>query len=131
MLGTAASSSTTRLGMPGRIETVKSGAVIFFRSSSTITSLAISLRLAGTVLQALEPVLHFGNPAFEPGYQGFIGEGRTNDSREDLVQVGLALHRIGEGPLINLGVFRTDAVTDPAIGYGGEFEIHPASPTPG
>ena len=32
--------------MPGRIETVKSGAVIFFRSSSTITSLAICRRLA-------------------------------------------------------------------------------------
>ena len=32
--------------MPGRIDTVKSGAVIFFRSSSTITSLAICRRLA-------------------------------------------------------------------------------------
>jgi hypothetical protein len=38
--------------MPGRIDTVKSGAVIFFRSSSTITSLAICRRLADANLAA-------------------------------------------------------------------------------
>src|SRR4029453_17533945 len=46
MGGTAASSITIRVGVPGRIEAVKSGAESFFRSSSTITSLAIWRRLA-------------------------------------------------------------------------------------
>src|SRR5450756_242633 len=46
VLGTASSLSTTRAGSPGLIEAVKSGAVSFLRSSSTITSLAIWRRLA-------------------------------------------------------------------------------------
>ena len=112
MLGTVSSSSTNSAGMPGRIETVKSGAVIFFRSSSTITSLAICRRLAGTILQALEPVLHLGNAALEPCGEGLIGEGRTDDGGDDLVQVGEALHGIGEGLLVDLGVFRPDAVAE-------------------
>jgi hypothetical protein len=45
MLGTAASSITMSARIPDRIEAVKSGAAIFFRSSSTITSLAICRRL--------------------------------------------------------------------------------------
>ena len=98
--------------MPGRIETVKSGAVIFFRSSSTITSLAICRRLDGTILQAVETFLHLGNPAFEPCCQGFVGQRRADDGGDDLVQVGEPLDGIGEGLLVDLGVFRPDAVAD-------------------
>ena len=52
---------------------------------------------------------------FEPCCQGLIGEGRADDGRDDFVQVGEPLHGIGEGLLVDLGVFRPDAVADGAV----------------
>ena len=37
-------------------------------------------------------------------------------------RVGQTLDRIGEGLLIDVGVFCADAVADGAIVYGGKFE---------
>ena len=47
-----------------------------------------------------------------PVARGLIGEGRPNNGREDFMQVGEPLDSIGEGLLVDLGVFRSDAVTD-------------------
>ena len=44
------------------------------------------------------------------------------------MQVGQALDRIGEGLLIDLGVFRPDPVPDGAVGDGGKFETRDATP---
>ena len=56
----------------------------------------------------------------EPGGQGLIGEGGPNDGREDFMQVGEPLDGIGEGLLVDLGVFGPDAVADDAVVDGGE-----------
>ena len=76
----------------------------------------------GTILQALKPVLHLGDAALEPGCQGFVGQCRADNGGDDLVQIGQALDGVGEGLLIDAGVFRPDAVADRAVGDGGEFE---------
>ena len=110
--------------MPGRIDTVKSGAVIFFRSSSTITSLAICLTFGSTVLQALEPVLHLGDAALEPCCQGLVGEGRADDRRDDLVQIGQALDRVGERLLVDLRIFGLNSVADCPIMIAAKLKIH-------
>ena len=89
--------------------------------------MAICRRLDGTILQAVETVLHLGDAAFEPCCQGFIGKRRADDGGDNLVQVGQALDRIGEGLLIDLGVFRPDAVADGAVGDGGKFQGHGVS----
>ena len=121
MLGTAASSRTKqRTACRGQTKTVKSGAVIFLISSSTITSLAICRRLDGSVLQAVTPRLHFPNAALKPRGEGLVGERRPDDGREDLMQVGEALNGIGEGLLVDLGVLRPDPVANGAIGSPGE-----------
>ena len=60
----------------------------------------------GTILQALEPVLHLGDAALEPGCQSFVGQCRADDGRDDLVQVRQALNGVQEGLLIDAGVFR-------------------------
>ncbi len=57
----------------------------------------------GTILQALEPILHLGDATLEPRCQGLVGKCRADDGRDDLVQVGQALDRIGEGLLVDLG----------------------------
>ena len=100
---------------------MKSGAVIFLISSSTITSLAICRRLAA-ILQTLEAVLHLGDTALEPLCQGFIGKRGPDNGRDDLVHVGYSLHRVGEGLLIDAGIFRPDPVADDAVGNGSEFK---------
>ena len=69
------------------------------------------------------------DPAFEPRSEGFIDQRRPNDGRDDFVQVGEALDRVGEGLLVDLGVFGPDAVAEGAIGDGGKFEVHDATPT--
>ena len=40
------------------------------------------------------------------------------------MQVGEPLNGIGEGLLVDLGVFRTDPVADGAVADGGKVEIH-------
>ena len=77
-----------------------------------------------TILQALEPVLHFGDAALEPSCQGFVGQFRTDDSGDDLVEIRKALHRIGEGLIINLRFFRLEPVTDCAISDGRKLKIY-------
>ncbi|HEX9073820.1 MAG TPA: hypothetical protein VF852_17955 [Pseudolabrys sp.] len=83
---------------------------------------------SSTILQAIETVLHLSDPALEPDRQGFIGERRAHDGRDNFMQVGQPLHRIGEGLFIDLGVFRPDPVTDRAVGDGSKFETHDATP---
>ena len=80
--------------------------------------------LAGTILQTRKPVLHFGNPAFEPRCQGFIGQSRAHDGCDNLMHVGQSLDRIGEGLFIDVGIFRPDPVADGAVANGGKFQGH-------
>ena len=47
--------------------------------------------LGGTILQAIKTILHLGDPALEPGCKSFIGEGRADNGRNDLMQVGQSL----------------------------------------
>jgi len=84
--------------------------------------------LGCAILQALEPVLHLSDANLEPACQSFIGQCRPDDGRDDLVQVGEALNRVGEGLFINAGVLRTDPIADCAIVDSGEFEIHYGTP---
>ena len=63
-----------------------------------------------------------------PVCQGFVGERRTDNGCDNLVQVGQPLHGIGEGLLVDLGVVGPDAVADGAVGYGGKFEDSWQSP---
>ena len=74
------------------------------------------------VLQPFKAVLHFSNPAFEPCCQRFVGQRRADNCGDDLVQVSEALHGVGEGLLVDLGVFRPDAVADGAVGDSGKVE---------
>ena len=84
--------------------------------------------LGGTILQPIETVLHLRDTAFEPRCQSFIGQRRAHDGGDNLMQVGQTLDRIGEGLFIDLGVFRPDPVPDGAVGNGGKFETHDATP---
>ena len=114
--------------MPGRIETEKSGAVIFLISSSVITSLAICRRFEAqscrrsrrSCISAIRPL--------SPCHQRFIGKRGAHKGGQYFMHVGEPLHRVGEGLFIDLGVFRADPVADTAIGNGGEFEIHGRAP---
>ena len=74
----------------------------------------------GTILQAIETILHLGDPALEPGRQGFIGECRAHNRGDDLVQVGQSLDRVGEGLFVDVRIFRPDPVTDGAVGNGSD-----------
>src|SRR5262245_53663856 len=123
MLGTAVSSITIRAGVPGRIEAVKSGAESFFRSSSTITSLAICRRLAALSCRRLSRRV-----CISPIRPSLVGEGSPNDRREDFVQVSEPLDGIGEGLLVDLGIFRTKAIADGAVGDGGKRKGHCRTP---
>ena len=76
----------------------------------------------GTILQAVETVLHLGDPALEAGRQGFIGERRADNRRDNLVQVSQTLNRVGEGLFIDLRIFRPDPVTEGAVSDGSEFQ---------
>src|SRR5665647_626861 len=116
MLDTASSLITISEGMPSRIEAVKSGALSFFRSSSTITSRAICPRLEARSSIRVKPALHVRNPAFEPQYQGLVAQGRADDGHDDFMQVCEPLNGIGEGLLVDLGILRLDAVADGAVG---------------
>ena len=40
---------------------------------------------------------------------------RADDGRDDLVEIGQALDRVGEGLLVDLGVFGADPVADCAV----------------
>src|SRR5262245_54442226 len=122
MLGTTASSITSRAGIPGRIEAVKSGAVSFFRSSSTITSLAICRRLAAR--SSSRSSRHVCDAPLQSGGQGFIKEGGPNDGAEDFMQVGEPLDGIGEGLLVDLGIFCADSVADGPVVDSRKLEIH-------
>ena len=98
--------------MPGRIETVKSGAVIFFRSSSTITSLAICRRLAAqscsrssrSCISAMRPLSPVARASSASAARMMAGD--------HLMQVGEALNCVGERLLIDLGIFCPDSVAD-------------------
>ena len=77
----------------------------------------------GTILQALEPVLHLGDAALEPCCQGFVGQSRADDGGDDLVQISQALDGVGKRLLVDLGVFRPEAVADRAVVDGGKCEL--------
>ena len=76
--------------------------------------------LSGPILQPVEPVLHVGDPAFEPCGHCLVGQGGADNRGEDFVQVGEPLNGIGEGLLVDLGVLGFDAVADGAVGGGGK-----------
>ena len=82
----------------------------------------------GAILQAVETVLHLGNAAFEACGQSFVGQGRADYGRDNLVQVGQSLDCIGEGLFVDLGVSCADTVADGAVVDSGEFEIHYGTP---
>ena len=105
MLGTAASSSTSRAGIPGRIEIgeIRRGDLLQFEFDHDVFGDLPAF--GGTILQAFETVLHLGNAAFESRCQGFIGKRCPHNGGDDLVQVGQSLDRIGEGLFVDLGVF--------------------------
>ena len=71
--------------------------------------------LRGTILQATEALFHLGNAGFESCCQRFIGECRTDNSRDDFVQVGEALDGVSEGLLVEIGVLSPDAVAEDTI----------------
>ena len=68
--------------------------------------------MAALILQTVPARLHFPDAALESGGQGLVGEGGPNDGHEDFMQVGEPLNGIGEGLLVDLGVFCPDAVAD-------------------
>ena len=68
--------------------------------------------LGGSVVQTVPTRLHFPNAALKSGRQGLVGEGGPNDGAEDFMQVGQSLNGIGEGLVVDLGVFRPNAVAD-------------------
>jgi hypothetical protein len=68
--------------------------------------------LGGTILQTIETILHLGNAALKPCSQGFIRQSCADDGRDNLVQVSQSLNRVGEGLLVDLGVFASNAVAD-------------------
>jgi hypothetical protein len=68
--------------------------------------------LGGPLVQPAKPVFHLGDTAPQPRGQGLVGQRRPDDGGEDLVQVAEALHRVGEGLLVNLGGVRPEAVAD-------------------
>ena len=74
--------------------------------------------LGGSILQAVQPALHVGDPALEPGGHGLVGQGRPDNGGQDFMQVGQSLDRIGQGLLVDLGVVGFDAVAQGAIGGG-------------
>ena len=88
MLGTAASSITISAGIPGRMEAVKSGRRELLQVEFDHGVLGDLPAFGGPVLQAVEPVLHFGNPQLEPLGQRLVGQGCADDGHEDLVHIG-------------------------------------------
>ena len=64
-----------------------------------------------------------------PVRQGLIGQGRPDYGGDDFVEVGQPFDRVGKGLLVDLGVFRSDAVSDETVIYGGEFQFHGALPS--
>ena len=83
--------------MPGLIRDLKSGAVIFFRWSSTITSFAICRRLAAQSGHLIKLVVHLGDPPLEPRCQGFIGECRADNGGDNLMEIGQTLDLVRGG----------------------------------
>ena len=73
-------------------------------------------------MQAVETILHLGDPALSGRLPGFIGKCCPHNCDNNLMQVGQALDRIGEGLFIDVGIFRPDPVADRAVSDGGEFE---------
>ena len=110
--------------MPGRIDTVKSGAVIFFRSSSTITSLAICRRLAAQSCRRSSRSCISAMRPLSPVARASSVECRADDRRDDLVQIGQALDCVGEGLLVDLGIVSPDAVPNDLIAHGGKGDIY-------
>ena len=129
MLGTAASSITSRGGhaRADRDREVRRGDLLQIQLDHHV--LGDLPAIGGTILQAVKPSLHVGNPAFEPSYKGFVSEGRADDGDDDLMQVGEPLHGIGEGPPVDLGVFRPEAVADGTVGDSGKVETLWETPT--
>ena len=122
MLGTAASSRTRSDRHPGpdRDRKVRRGDLLDVELDHDV--FGDPPAFGGTLLQAIEPVPHLGNPAFEACRQSFIGERRADDGRDNLVQVSQTLNRVGEGLFIDLRFFRPDPVTEGAVSDGSKFK---------
>ena len=84
--------------------------------------------LSGTVLKAVQPTLHVGDPALEPCHHGFIGQRGPDNGCQDLMQIGQPLYRIGQCLLVDGGINGPDAVTQGAVGGGGKGEIYGTTP---
>ena len=122
MLGTAASSMHHQGGQAGADRDRKIGRGDLLQVELDHHVLGDLAPFGGPVLQPVEPVLHLGNPGFEACCQGFVSEGRADNGGDDLVQISQSLDRIGEGLLIDGGIFRSDAVAEGSVGYGGKLE---------
>jgi hypothetical protein len=69
------------------MEAVKSGAESFFQIKLDHHILGDLPAFGSPVLQAVPPRLHFPNAALKSGGEGLVGEGGSNDRREDFMQV--------------------------------------------
>jgi hypothetical protein len=61
--------------------------------------------------------------------KGLVGERRTDDGSDDLVQIGEPFDRIGEGLLVDFGVLCLEAVADGPVVDSGKLETHGRTPT--
>jgi len=93
--------------------------VSFLRSSSNHISGDLSA-LSPSVPQTVPPRLHLSNASLKSGGEGLVGEGGTNDGRENFMQFGQPLDRIGEASVVDLGVLCPNALADRAIGGGSK-----------
>ena len=64
-----------------------------------------------------------------PVDQGLVSQRRPDDGRQNFMDVGQPLDRIGQGLFVDLGVLRPDAVAQRAVGSGSNFEVHGETPT--
>ena len=65
-------------------------------------------RSGGSGFTLIELLLTLGHARVSFAGQGFIGKRSSYYGADDLMQIGYALHRIGQGLLIYLGVFSAE-----------------------
>ena len=84
-------------GRPVRIETVKVGSGDLLEIKFDHHVFGDLPAFGSPVLQAIKATLHVGNPALQSRGEGFVGQRRADDGRDNLMQVGEALNRYRRG----------------------------------